>query len=68
MVATMYAVVNGYLDDVSVDRVREFEDRLTGYLETSKAEVLQAIEDKKDIDETIEAGLKDGITAFKATF
>ena len=68
MVASMYAVVNGFMDDVPVDRIREFEDRLIGYLETSKAEVLKAIEEKKDIDEATEAGLKEGINAFKATF
>jgi F-type H+-transporting ATPase subunit alpha len=68
MVASMFAVVNGYMDDVPVDRIREFEDRLIGYLETSKAEVLQAIQETKDIDEKTEAGLRDGITSFKATF
>jgi F-type H+/Na+-transporting ATPase subunit alpha len=68
MVASMYAVVNGYLDDIPVERVGEFEERLIGYLETSKADILAAIEEKKDIDEATEAGLKDGITSFKATF
>jgi F-type H+-transporting ATPase subunit alpha len=68
MVCSVYAAVNGYMDDVPVDRIREFEERLLGYLETSKAEVLQAIEDTKDIDEANEAALKEGIVAFKATF
>jgi len=68
MVSSMFAVVNGYMDDIPVDRIREFEDRLIGYLETSKAEVLQAIQETKDIDEKTEAGLRDGITSFKATF
>ncbi len=68
MVSSMYAVVNGFMDDVPVDRIREFEDRLIGYLETSKADVLNGIEEKKDIDAEIEAGLKEGILAFKATF
>jgi len=68
MVSSMFAVVNGYMDDIPVDRIREFEDRLIGYLETSKAEVLQSIQETKDIDEKTEAGLRDGITSFKATF
>jgi F-type H+-transporting ATPase subunit alpha len=68
MVAAMYAVVNGFMDDVPVERVREFEDRLIGYLETSKPEVLKGIEEKKDIDAEVDAGLKEGILAFKATF
>jgi F-type H+/Na+-transporting ATPase subunit alpha len=68
MVSSMFAVVNGFMDDVPVDRIREFEERLIGYLETSKADVLKAIEDSKDIDATTDAGLREGITAFKATF
>ena len=64
----MYAVVNGYMDDVPVDRVREFEERLVGYLETSKAEAMKAIDETKDYDEATETALKEGITAFKATF
>jgi F-type H+-transporting ATPase subunit alpha len=67
-VCAIYAAVNGFMDDVPVDRVREFEERLIGYLETSKAEVMKTIEDTKDYDEATEASLKEGITAFKATF
>jgi len=63
MVSAMYAVVNGYMDDVPVDRVREFEERLVGYLETSKAEAMKAIDETKDYDEATETALKEGITA-----
>jgi len=68
MVCAMYAVVNGYMDDVPVDQVRDFEERLIGYLETSKAEVLKTIQATKDYDEATETALKEGIVAFKATF
>ena len=67
-VCSMYAAVNGHMDDVPVDRVREFEERLIGYLETSKPEVMSAIQEKKDIDEAVEEALKEAIAAFKATF
>ena len=67
-VCSMYAAVNGHMDDVPVDRVREFEERFLGYLETSKPEVMNAIQEKKDIDEAVEESLKEAITAFKATF
>ena len=67
-VCTMYAAINGFMDDVPVDRIREFEERLIGYLETSKSEVMKSIEDTKDYDEATEASLKEGIVAFKATF
>ncbi len=67
-VCSMYAAVNGHMDDVSVDRVREFEERFIGYLETSKSELMSAIQEKKDIDEGIEESLKEAIASFKATF
>ena len=64
----MYAAVNGHMDDVPVDRVREFEERFIGYLETSKPDLMSAIQEKKDIDEAIEESLKEAIASFKATF
>ncbi len=67
-VCSMYAAVNGHMDDVPVDRVREFEERFIGYLETSKPDLMSAIQEKKDIDEAIEESLKEAIASFKATF
>ena len=67
-VCSMYAAVNGHMDDVPVDRVREFEERFIGYLETSKPELMSAIQEKKDIDEAVEESLKEAIASFKATF
>ena len=67
-VCSMYAAVNGLMDDVPVERVREFEERFLGYMETSKPELLAAIQEKKDLDEATEDGLKEAITAFKASF
>ena len=67
-VCSMYAAVNGYMDDIPVDRIRDFEDRLLGYLETSKPDVMKTIQETKDYDEATEASLKEGILAFKAIF
>ena len=67
-VCSMYAAVNGLMDDVPVERVREFEERFLGYMETSKPELLAAIQEKKDLDEATEDGLKEAVAAFKASF
>ena len=67
-VCAMYAAVNGFMDDVPVERVREFEERLLGYLETSRPEITEAIHATGDVDEAAEAALKDAIAAFKAVF
>ena len=67
-VCSMYAAVNGLMDDIAMERVHDFEERLLGYLETSKPEIMQSIREVKDIDEATETALKEAIAAFKATF
>ena len=67
-VCSLYAAVNGHMDDVPVNRVRDFEERLLAYLETSKPDLVRSIQDTKDIDEATEESLKESIAAFKATF
>ena len=64
----MYAAVNGYMDDVDVNRITEFEERLLSYLETSKSDLLKSIGDTKELDDAAESSLKEAITSFKATF
>ena len=59
---------NGYLDDVPVDRVKEFQKKMREYLSTRKADVLPAIRDKKAIDKDNEPLLKSALDEFKQTF
>ena len=67
-VCAMYAAVNGHMDDVPVNRIREFEERFLAYIETSRPQTLSAIQEKKDIGDAEEEALKEAIAAFKATF
>ena len=39
-VAVLWAVQNGYMDDVPVERIKEFQNKLTEFLTTRKAELL----------------------------
>src|SRR5437764_10861029 len=45
-VAIMWAMQNGYIDPVPVERVKEFQEKLQDYLDTRKAAVLTSIRDK----------------------
>ena len=66
-VAILYAVTNGYLDDVPVDKVSDWEGQFHEYMRTAHPEILDTIvKDKVLSDQTI-AALKDAITAFKRT-
>src|ERR1017187_4386143 len=67
-VAVMWAMQNGYLDEVAVDRVKEFQTRLQDYLQTRKESLLQSIREKKQIDEDLESELKAALEDFKATW
>src|SRR5881392_1630770 len=67
-VAVMWAMQNGYLDSVPVDRVKEFQTKLQDYLQTRKESLLASIREKKQLDEDLEAQLKAALEEFKATW
>ena len=64
-VAVMWVVQNGYMDDVPVERVRECQAKLTGFLAARKAEVLARIGREKKLDEALTAELKAAAEQFK---
>ena len=53
-VAIVYAVVNGYLNEVPVSKVAEYEERLFELLETKYADLLERFENNYCDDEDIE--------------
>ncbi|QQG52559.1 MAG: F0F1 ATP synthase subunit alpha [Candidatus Falkowbacteria bacterium] len=65
-VLTYFALINGLMDDVPVERVREFEAGLYKYADLNDT-VLKLIAEKKELDEEIEAGLKKLIGDYKVT-
>jgi F-type H+-transporting ATPase subunit alpha len=65
-VAVMWAMQNGYLDAVPVERVKEYQIKLQDWLETRKEVLLQSIRDKKQIDEDLETQLRSALDEFKA--
>jgi len=67
-VAIMWAMQNGYIDPVPVDRVKEFQTRLQDYLQTRKEGLLRGIREKKQLDQELESQLKDALEDFKATW
>jgi len=67
-VAVMWAMQNGYVDPVPVERVKEFQTKLQDYLETRKESLLRSIREKKQIDEGLESQLKAALEEFKTTW
>src|SRR5881227_1757516 len=67
-VAVMWAMQNGYIDPVPVERVKEFQTKLQDYLQTRKEGLLRTIREKKEVDEELESQLKGALDEFKATW
>jgi F-type H+-transporting ATPase subunit alpha len=67
-VAVLWAMQNGYLDAVPVDKVKEFQTKLQDYLRTRKESVLATIIAKKALDQDLEADLKAALDEFKSTW
>jgi F-type H+-transporting ATPase subunit alpha len=67
-IVSLYAGTRGYLDDIAVAKVREFENGLLTFLRDRKPEVSQKIRDVADLTTEVEEMIKSTITAFKATF
>jgi F-type H+-transporting ATPase subunit alpha len=64
-VLILYAVTNGYLDDVPVDKVIAWEENFRRFMETNHPELEQKINDDKEIKPETEEALKKAIGEFK---
>jgi F-type H+-transporting ATPase subunit alpha len=64
-VAIIWAVQNGYVDDVPVERIKEFQAEWADFLVTRKAEVLTKIGNEKVVSDAIKADLKAAADQFK---
>jgi F-type H+-transporting ATPase subunit alpha len=67
-VAVMWAMQNGYIDSVPVDRVKDYQLKLQDWLQTRKSGLLDAIRQKKELDKDLESQLKAALDEFKTTW
>ena len=67
-VAVLWAVQNGYVDDVPVERIKDFQARLTEFLTLLKAELLLKIAQEKVLNDALVAELKTVIDSFKQSW
>ena len=62
-VLSIFAVNNGFCDDLDVSDLLAFEKSLHSYVQTHNAELLSAIAEKGKIDEEMDATLRSAIEA-----
>ena len=67
-VAIIYCGAKGFLDDLEVEDLGGFEDTLFRFLDTSKADLLAAITERKIIDDDLKPQLESAIEEAKAKF
>ncbi len=67
-VVTMYALVKGYMDDVPVEKIKEFEQGLTDYSERNAKTFYKEVREAKMWTDKGEEELKKVITDFKKSF
>ena len=66
-VLIIYAGVNGFVDDIPVSKLREFEQDLLSYINDKHAGIKSDVVSRKKIDEEFGEQLKQVITEFKKT-
>ncbi|HEY6904691.1 MAG TPA: F0F1 ATP synthase subunit alpha [Candidatus Acidoferrales bacterium] len=67
-VLLLFASSNRYLDDIDVSECRRFELEMYTFVETNHPGVLQAIRDKKALDDEVRADATKALDAFKERF
>ena len=63
--ASLYAVNNGFLDDIEVKNILPFEKGMLDHLKSKYAELIGRIEDTKDLTKDDEAALKAAVEDYK---
>ncbi len=67
-VAFIYAGVNGYLDDIPVNKVNDFEKKFYDALDSTYADFLRLLNKEKAITDTVKEELNKLLVDFKRTF
>jgi F-type H+-transporting ATPase subunit alpha len=67
-VVVLWASQNGFVDDVAVDKIKDFQAKLVDFIATRKAELLTKVRNEKAISDAIGAELKAAVTEFKQSY
>ena len=67
-VAVLYAGLNGYLDEIPVDKITTFAKGLREYLKTSKQQYVDIVGNQKQLNDEAEKLLKEAIAEYTQTF
>ncbi len=66
-VSILYTVVNGFMDEVPIEKCAAFESAFLSFMRTNHPEIGKAIDEAKDVPADTEEALKKAIEEFKQT-
>jgi F-type H+-transporting ATPase subunit alpha len=66
MAVSLYAVDRGYLDDVELKQIGDFEAALQAYMNGEHAELMKRVSETGEFDDEIDQALKKALEDFKA--
>ena len=66
MAISLFAADQGYLDDVELDKIVDFEHALHTYMRSSATDLMNSINKSGDYNDDIAAGLRKAVEDFKA--
>ncbi len=67
-VMILYVAINGYLDDIVMDKITIFESEFHSFMDTNHSEIGKTIAGKKELSDKIEESLKKAVLEFKEDF
>jgi F-type H+-transporting ATPase subunit alpha len=67
-VLSLFAATNGYADDVTVDQIKQWEDGLRRFIQSTHSDLLADIAKEKKITDPTEEKLRAAIEAFNRTW
>jgi F-type H+-transporting ATPase subunit alpha len=67
-VLVIYAATKGYIDDVPLDRIKDFEQEFLRYMRTTKAHIPEKIRTEKTLSAELDKEIAEAIVEFKKGF
>ncbi len=67
-VIIIFVVTNGFMDDIEIDKVKDFEFEFLQYVESTHPNILKSINEEKKISEETEKQIVDSVEEFKKSF
>lgn len=67
-VVILYAVMKGFMEDIAVSAIQDFENGFLDYIEANRPHILEEIRETKDLSEEVEKELVEVIEEYKEVF